>query len=95
MEPGLSNCGRKPGNRREANFGVFYFNIVHVIRVKAVRHVLLTAAFVLFIELNSQVDGPLQRERFSGPAHVFVPELNGPTARPAGGRATRRHDCHL
>lgn len=47
------------------------------------------------IVLHSQVDGPLQCERFSGPAHVFVPKLNGTTARPAGRRATGRHDRHL
>ncbi|TNN87462.1 hypothetical protein EYF80_002179 [Liparis tanakae] len=36
-----------------------------------------------------------RRERLSRPADVFVPKLNGTTARPAGGRATGRRDRHL
>lgn len=45
--------------------------------------------------VDSQVDGPLQGGRFSGPANVFASELIWAAARPAGGRATGLHDWHL
>lgn len=45
--------------------------------------------------VNSQVNGPLQCERFRRAADVFVPKLNGTTARPAGGRAAGRNNRHL
>lgn len=53
------------------------------------------SSVTVLLHMNSQVDGPLQGERLRRPADVFVPELNGTTARPAGGRATRRHHRHL
>lgn len=44
---------------------------------------------------NSQVDGPLQSQGFSGPADVFVRELVSTAARPAGAGATGLNDRHL
>lgn len=49
----------------------------------------------LFSNINSQVNGPLQCERFSRAADVFVPKLDGTTARPAGRRAAGRNNRHL
>ena len=41
-----------------------------------------------------QVDGPLQAQSLGRPAHVFVPELHGASARPAGAGAARGRDGH-
>lgn len=58
-------------------------------------HAAAGSSGVVLCVVDSQVDGPLQTEWFSGPADVFVAELSGPAARPAGGGATGRRDGHL